>query len=62
MNEWRYGGGAEAHGGGNGFISFFLSFYHLSFIGQRGRRVAGGSSAIYPARPEAEGISGPVIL
>jgi len=31
MNEWRYGGGAEAHGGGNGFISFFLSFF-LSFI------------------------------
>ena len=40
------GAGAEADSGagsgGNGFISFNL----LSFICQRGRRVAGGSSAI----------------
>jgi hypothetical protein len=38
-NEWRYGAGAEAHGGGNGVISFFLSFiFHLS----RGTKGSGG--------------------
>jgi len=40
----------------------YLSFYLLSFICQQGRRVAGGTSAIVPARPEAKGILGPVIL
>jgi hypothetical protein len=59
LRAWRLGGGA----GGNGIILFFLSFFfflsvsYLSFAsGEEGYR--GGSSAIYPARPEAEGISG----
>ena len=38
---------------------FCLSFsFHLS----AGMKGSGGSSGILPARPEAEGVSGPVIL
>jgi len=62
-NEWRYGAGAEADsgagGGGNGFISFYL----LSYICQRGRRVAGGGLHHLAGSPGGGGgYSGPVIL
>ena len=66
-DEGRYGAGAEADstdsgagGGGNGFISYisFLSFifYLLSFICQRGRRVAGGELRHLAGSPGGGGV------
>ena len=42
-SEWQSGAGEEAHGGGNGAISFALSFIFSFFICHWGRQIAEGS-------------------
>jgi len=65
--ERAQGLGLRSGIGGNGvipfFLSFFLSVFLLSFICQRGRRVAGGELRHLAGSPGGGGgYQGPVIL